>query len=312
MREVHEGICENHLGARSLVHKLIQARYYWPTMLKDAQAYAKACNKCQRFSNLIRQPSEELTPMTAFWPFAQWGLDIMGPFPTTLRQLKFLVVGIDHFTKWVEAESLATIMEKSICTFVWRNIICRYGIPRVLVSDNGKQFNNSAFRDFCSELGIKNHYSYPAHPQANGQVEVTNRTLLKIIKTRLEEAKGIWPDELPSILWAYQTTARTPTGETPFRLAYGDDAIIPAEVRLTSYRVENYTEDKNKEAMRLQLDLVDEARAAAEQRLVRYQNLMSKHYNSKVRHRDFQIGDLVLRKVMGAAKDPSLGKLGPN
>ena len=174
MREVHEVICGNHLGARSLVHKLIRAGYYWPTMLKDAQAYVKACYKCQRFSNLIRQPSEALTPMTAPWPFAQWGLDIIGPFPTALRQLKFLVVGIDYFTKWVEAEPLATITEKSIRTFAWRNIICRYGIPRVLVSDNGKRFDNSAFRDFCSELGIKNHYSSPAHPQTNGQVEVTN------------------------------------------------------------------------------------------------------------------------------------------
>ena len=107
-------------------------------------------------------------------------------------------------------------MEKNIRSFVWRNIIYRYGIPRVLVSDNGKQFDNSAFRDFCSELGIKNHYSSPAHLQANGQVEVTNRTLLKIIKTPLEGAKGIWLDELPSVLWAYRTIARTPTGETPF------------------------------------------------------------------------------------------------
>ena len=94
--------------------------------------------------------------MTAPWSFTQWGLDIMGPFSTTVRQLKFLVVGIDYFTKWVEAKPLATIMEKSIRNFVWRNIICRYGILRVLVSDNGKQFDNSAFRDFCSELGIKN------------------------------------------------------------------------------------------------------------------------------------------------------------
>ena len=236
----------------------------------------------------------------------------MGPFPTALRQLKFLVVGIDYFTKRVEAEPLATIMEKSIRTFVWRNIICRYGIPRVLVSDNGKQFDNSAFRNFFSELGIKNYYSSPAHPQANGQVEVTNWTLLKIIKTRLEGAKGIWPDELPSVLWAYRTMARTPIGETPFRLTYGADAIIPTEIGLTSYRVQNYTEDKNEEAMRLQLDLMDEARAKAEQRLARYQNLMSKHYSTRVRHRDFQIGDLVLRKVMGAAKDPTQGKHGPN
>ena len=120
-----------------------------------------------------------------------------------------------------------------------------------MVSDNGKQFDNSMFRDFCAELGIKNHYSSPAHPQVNGQVEVTNRSLLKIIKTRLEGAKGTWPDELPSVLWAYRTTARTPTGETPFRLAYGTEAVIPAEVGLTSYRVESYDKNMNKEGMRL-------------------------------------------------------------
>ena len=175
----------------------------------------------------------------------------MGPFPMALKQLKFLEVGIDYFTKWVEAEPLATITKKSIRSFVWRNIICRYGILKVLVSDNGKQFDNDAFRDFCTELGIENHYSSPTHSQANGQVEVTDRTLLKIIKTRLEGAKGIWPDELPNVLWAYRTTARTPTGETPFRLTYGADAVIPAEVGLTSYRVQNYMEDKNEEAMRL-------------------------------------------------------------
>ena len=88
----------------------------------------------------------------------------MGPFPTTTKQLKFLVVRIDYFTKWVEVEALATITEKNIRSFVSRNIICRYRIPRVLVSDNGKQFDNSVFRDFFSELGIKNHYSSPAHP----------------------------------------------------------------------------------------------------------------------------------------------------
>ena len=194
----------------------------------------------------------------------------MGLFLIGVRQLKFLVVGIDYFTKWVKAEALATIMEKNIRRFVWRNIICKFGIPRILVSDNGKQFDNNAFRDFCSELGIKNHYSSPAHPQANGQVEVTNRSLLKIIKTRLDGAKGIWSDELPSIMWAYQTIARTPTGETPFRLAYGNDTVILVEVGLISYRVENYAEEKNEEAIRLQLDLVDEVRATAEQRLAQY------------------------------------------
>ena len=88
----------------------------------------------------------------------------MGSFPTKIRQLKFLVVGIDYFTKWVEVEALATITEKNVWNFVWKNIICKYGIPRVLVSDNEKQFDNDAFRDFCSQLGTKNHYLSPAHP----------------------------------------------------------------------------------------------------------------------------------------------------
>ena len=158
----------------------------------------------------------------------------------------------------MEAEPLATITKKNIRSFVWRNIICKYGILRVLVSDNGKQFNNNALRDFCSELGIKNHYSSLAHPQANGQVEVTNRILLKIIKTWLEGAKGIWLDELPSVLWAYRITTRTPTRETPFRLAYEIDAVILAEIGLTSYRVDSCSKETNEEKLCLQLDLVDE------------------------------------------------------
>ena len=163
---------------------------------------------------------------------------------------------------------MATITEKSIRGFVWRCIICRFSIPKVLVSDNGKQFNNDSFWDFCSQLRIRNHYSSPAYPQANGQVEVMDRSLLKIIKTQLEGAKGIWPEELLSIIWAYRTTARTPTGETPFWLMYGNEAVIPAEVRLTSYREHNHDESRNDEAIRLQLNLVDEVRATVEQRLV--------------------------------------------
>ena len=136
--------------------------------------------------------------------------------------------------------------------------------------------------------------------------------MLKIIKTRLEGAKGIWPEELPSVLWAYRTTARTHTGEIPFRLTYGNEAVIPTEIGLTSYRVDNHEKGRNNEAIRLQLDLVDEVRATAEQRLARYQDRMVKHYNSRVRRRDFRVGDLVLRKVMGIARDLTQGKLGPN
>ena len=136
--------------------------------------------------------------------------------------------------------------------------------------------------------------------------------MLKIIKTRLEGAKGIWPEELLSVLWAYKTTTRTPTGETPFWLTYRNEAVILAEIGLISYRVDNHNEARNGETLCLQLDLIDEVKAIAEQRFARYQDRMAKYYNSRVRHRDFKVGDLVLRKVMGAARDPTQGKLGPN
>ena len=139
----------------------------------------------------------------------------------------------------------------------------------MLVSDNGQQFDNTPFKDFCEQLGINNHYSSPSHLQANGQAEVVNRSLLKIIKTCLEGAKGVWPDELPGVLWAYRTTVRTPTRETPFKLAYGSEAVIPAEVHVANHKVMKYQDEENEEQLHLNLDLIDEVRMDAEQRTTR-------------------------------------------
>uniref|UniRef100_A0A2N9GFI7 Uncharacterized protein n=1 Tax=Fagus sylvatica TaxID=28930 RepID=A0A2N9GFI7_FAGSY len=269
MREIHEGICGNHSGARALQKMIVKAGYYWPSMQTDVNRFVQHCDKCQRFANLLHSPPEVLVPMTAPWPFAQWGLDIMGPFPIGRRQLKFLVVAIDYFTKWVEAEPLATITEKSIQSFVWKAVICKFGIPRVLVSDNGKQFE----------------------PQG---------------------AKGLWPEELPSILWAYRTTVRIPTGETPFRMTYGSEAVVPVEIGLTTLRTSTYDDQQNEEQLRLNLDLIDEVRETAEARMKRYQEKMARHYNSKVKPRQLSVGDLVLRRVTLATRNPSEGKLGPN
>ena len=113
--------------------------------------------------------------------------------------------------------------------------------------NNGRQFDNTPFRDFCKQLGIKNHYSSPSHPQANRQAEVANQSLLKSIKTRLEKAKGVWPDELSGVLWAYRTTVRTLTRETPFKLAYGSEEVIPVEVHMANHRVMKYQDEESKE-----------------------------------------------------------------
>ena len=178
--------------------------------------------------------------------------------------------------------------------------------------DNEQQFDNTPFGDFYEQLGIKNHYSSPSHPQANRQTEVANRYLLKIIKTRLEEAQGVWPNELPGVLQAYRTTVKTPIEETPFKLTYGSEAVIPAEMHMANHRVMKYQYKDNEEQLHLNLDLIDKVRMDAEQRTTRYKNLMARQYDVMVKLKRFNIGDLVLKRVSLATRNPTYGKLGPN
>ena len=172
------------------------------------------------------------------------------------------MVGVDYFTKRVEVEPLAMIIEQKVRNFVWQSIICKFGIPRALASDNGKQFDNPKFTDFWVELGIKNYYSSPAHPQSNGQAEVTIRTLKAALKTKLENLKGKWVEYLLEVLWVYRTTRRSTTQETPFALAFGTEAVAPVEVGLKSPRIEFANTEHNEEILRLNLDLLEENRAS--------------------------------------------------
>ncbi|XP_020421233.1 uncharacterized protein LOC109949580 [Prunus persica] len=137
LREIHEGICGNHSGARSLAHKAIRQGYFWPSLHTDAQEFTQKCDKCQRFANIPQLPAEPLTAIVSPWPFAQWGLDLIGPMPEGKCQVKYAVVAVDYFTKWAEAEALATITAARIESFVWQNIVCRFGIPNSIVTDNG-------------------------------------------------------------------------------------------------------------------------------------------------------------------------------
>ena len=140
---------------------------------------------------------------------------------------------------------------------------------------------------------------------------MTNQTLLKIIKTKLDDAKGAWLDELPNVLWAYKTIARTPTGETPFRLTYGTKAVIPVKVEVASTRRTVFCEEGNDDKLRLSLDYLDEVKDKASSRMAEYQWKMAEYYNKRVKLRQLDVGDLVLCKVTTAKKDPTQGKLGP-
>ena len=132
---------------------------------------------------------------------------------------------------------------------------------------------------------------------------MTNWTLLKIIKTKLDDVKGAWLKELPNVLWAYRTTARTLTGETPFRLTYGTESVIPVEIGVTSIRQEILCEENNDDQLRINLDYLDEVRDKAYSEMTIYQQKMAEYYNKKVKLRRLDIGNLVLHKVTTATKD---------
>lgn len=220
------------------------------------------------------------------------------------------MVAIDYFTKWIEVDPLASITSNALAKFFWKQIVCRYGVPRVVISDNGRQFQ-SQFAELCKSIGTVQRFTSVAHPQANGQVELTNRVLLHGLKARLEGAQRSWVDELPSVVWGCRTTPNASTGETPFSLTFGCEAVIPSEIDAATFRVQLYEEEANNQNQLLALDRLEESRDMAAIRQARYKQQIKKYHDARVKSRRLQVGDLVLRRneANRALKE---GKLAPN
>ena len=182
-----------------------------------------------------------------------WGLDLIGPLPTTPGQAIHAVVAIDYFTRWVEAKALTWITEEKTTNFVKENIVCRFGTPMAIITNLGKQFDNTNFREFCEDRNINLRFTLVAHPQTNGLVEATNKTSKKRLKKKLQQKKGLWFAELPNVLWAYRTSRRTATAEAPYSLVFGTEAVLPIEHKLISFRVQNYEPEDNEAKLRASL-----------------------------------------------------------
>ena len=249
LEELHKGICGSHIEGRSLSHRAITQGYWCPVMQKEALEYVKKCDQCQKFALNIHHPGRVLNPLSSPWPFAQWGLDIVGPFLKATGNKRYLLVSTDYFTKWVEAEPLANIKDTDAKKFIQRNIVTRFGVPRTFISDNGLQFDSKAFRRYCCELGITNKYSTRAYPQGNEQADAVNKVIVNGLKKKLDDAKGRWVEEMPHILQTYRTTPRQSIGETPFAMTYGAEAIIPLEVNFPTLRTSSFTPSSNDELL---------------------------------------------------------------
>jgi len=172
--------------------------------------------------------------------------------------MKYLIVAIEYFTRWVEAKPMAQITAHKVQHFVWKNIVCRFGIPRHLVFNNGTQFAIQQLGKLCSELGIKHIFASVEHSQTNGQVESANRFLFRGLKRRLENEKGTWLEEVPIIVWAYHTTPQSTTKETPFSLVYGSDVMILVEIQKNSPRFQSFIVEESNEGRKVNMDLLYE------------------------------------------------------
>ncbi|XP_048605619.1 uncharacterized protein LOC125583099 [Brassica napus] len=291
--ELHEGDCGSHSSGRSLVLRARRAGYYWPTMAADRQA--KHCDQCQWHAPLSKLPPENLKSVSSPWPFRKWGMDIVRKFPMAPGQKVFLLIVTDYFSKWVEVEALSRITDLQIRKFLWTYVITRFGVPHDIVTDNGPQFTSHNFKEFCKDWGIKLIFATPRHPQSNEQAESTNKTVVNMLKKRLKGSHRKWAKELHGVLWAYRTTPKTATGETPYSLVQGSEAIVPTEMHVRITVSGSTSQEENNELMALSLDLLDEKREAARLRNWSYQQDVARTYKKKVRTITFQQGDWVLR-----------------
>ncbi|GKB61676.1 reverse transcriptase domain-containing protein [Tanacetum coccineum] len=234
-----------------------------PLQANYARKLIRACQDCQVHKPVPRSPQQKLSPIISPWPFYKWGIDIAGPFPEGPGKVKFLIVAIDYFTKWIEAKPVATITGNQIKKFVWDNIVCRFGLPGEIISDNGKQFQDNPFKDWCEKLCIRQHFASVKHPQTNGLVERANRSLGEGIKARLDERSKNWMEELPHVLWAHRTMIKSSNGDTSFSLTYGTESVIPAEIGMPTLRTAEVDLVQNDEALEINLDLLEERREQA-------------------------------------------------
>ncbi|GJX39250.1 reverse transcriptase domain-containing protein [Tanacetum coccineum] len=271
IREIHMGSCGMQSGPRGVVRKAMRQGYYWSTMHEDARKEIQKCDSCQIHLVVPKLPKTFMTSIMAPWSFYQWDIDILGPLPQASGRIKYVIVAIDYFTKWIEAKLLVKITDNDVIHFVLDNIICRFGLPRIIITDN--------------------------EPDGGNQN-----------KARKRESRMV--AELPNVLWAHRTSIKTSNGETPFSLTYGSESVIPAEIGMPTYRTMMIREELNEEEIRLNLDLLTERRELAAIQEAKYKIKLEQYYNKKVHLTSFKPGEFVFRKNE-ASRVENQGKLGP-
>ena len=251
----HDNACGGHFASQKMAMKVLQAGFYWPSLFKDAYAICKQCDECQRLGKISRRHMMPLNPIMVIELFNIWGIDFMGPFPTSFGYT-YILVGVDYLSKWVEAVLCRAADHKTVLKFLKENIFSRFGVPKAIISDGGSHFCNKPFENLLSKYGVKHKVATPYHPQISGQVELVNREIKTILMKVVNSNRKDLCLKLLDSLWAYRTTYKTILGMSPYRLVYGKACHLPVEIEYKAWwAIKKLNLDMGRASLKRLLDL---------------------------------------------------------
>nr|VZI19671.1 unnamed protein product [Spirometra erinaceieuropaei] len=268
-------------------------RFCWPHLREHVATFCNTCTTCAKFKAPRQLPRAPLQPMHTSFPFQRLGLDIIGPLPFTTTSRRFILVMVDYFTKWAEAVPLLRQDTVSFTNVIFNNWICRFGVPLSIHSDCGDNFDSKLLQEVCDLLDIYKTRTTPAHPEGNGLVERTNRTLNQLLKAFAEDHHPHdWDKRLPCAMMAYRANTHTSTGYPPFFMLTGRQFRLPADSRFPQPAANEYAPDSY--VWQLQ-DLLRSAYTLARNHLGAAAERQKTYFDRQVHGNPYQLGDLVWR-----------------
>nr|GEW02215.1 reverse transcriptase domain-containing protein [Tanacetum cinerariifolium] len=308
LKACHSGPIGGHYGANYTATKVFDSGFYLPTIYKDASELVKHCDSCQRRGKISQRDEMPQNSIQVFEIFDVWGIDFIGPFPSS-KGNKYILVAVDYLSKWVEAKALPTNNARVVVKFL-KSLFFRFGTPKAITSDRGTHFCNDQFSRVMSKYGVTHRLSTAYHPQTSGQVEVTNRRLKRILKRTVGENRALWSDKLEDALWAFRTAFKTPIGCTPYRLVYRKSCHLPLELEHKAFWALKHANFDLKTAgdhRKLQLNELSELRNQAYENSLIYKERTKKLHDAKIKNRIINVDDQVL--LFNSRLDIFSGKL---